>query len=99
MTERTKPKAPEAFAEELGVHFPGIWQDGDGREGLRSDLEKIGPEGMVGEFRRAAELFGGLHDMAEQTFGFGAYLVFGEAKRHAERARAVAEKFAQSRPA
>jgi hypothetical protein len=78
------------FVEELGPLFYS-WDYEDGRECLTSDLSRYGAEEMARQFRQAEHLVEGLEFAAEQAVGFGAFLVFGEAKRHAARARKIAE--------
>lgn len=96
MTEQTKLTNAEAFADALGPMF-GMWGHADGRECLCSDLSAWGAAEMEREFRHAVDLLDGLERMAEGTFGFGTYLILGDAKRHAERARQIAEGYAEGR--
>jgi hypothetical protein len=93
MTEQTTTGGV-GFAEDLGSLF-GMWADPDGRECLAGDLAEEGAAAMAQEFRHAAELLDGLAEMAESVFGFGAYLVLLDARRHAREALAVAEAYAK----
>ncbi len=90
----TRGKAERGFAEEVGSLFT-MWEWADGRECLSSDLSEYGAEEMARQFRQAEDLLEGLEFTAEQAVGYGAYLVFGEAKKHAAKARLVAEGYAR----
>ncbi len=82
----------EGFAEEVGSLFE-MWSWADGRECLAADLAEYGAEEMVRQFRRAEDLLRGLEYTAEEAVGLGAYLVLGDAKKHAARAREIAEGY------
>jgi nucleoside-diphosphate-sugar epimerase len=66
---------------------------------LSSDLSRYGAEEMARQFLQAEDLLEGLEFAAEQAVGFGAYLVFGEAKKHAAKARKIAEGHARKEEA
>ncbi len=83
----------EGFADEVGSLFE-MWSWEDGRECLAADLAKHGAEEMARQFRQAEDLLEGLELAAEQAVGFGAYIVLGDAKKHAARAREIAEGYA-----
>jgi hypothetical protein len=82
------------FVEEVGSLFEP-WRWADGRECLSGDLSGYGAEEMARQFRRAEALLAGLESAAEQAVGYGALLVFGDAKEHAARARRIAEGYAR----
>ncbi len=69
----------EGFADEVGSLFE-MWAWADERECLAADLEEHGAEEMARQFRQAEDLLEGLESTAEQAVGFGAYIVFGDAK-------------------
>jgi hypothetical protein len=91
MTESTRVAG---FVEDLGPLFKP-WADADGRECLSADLAEKGAEEMAEELRQAERVIDGLHEMAEEAFGFGAFLILGDARAHAARARKVAEGYAK----
>ncbi len=84
----------EGFAEEVGSLFE-MWSWADGRECLAADLAEHGAEEMARQFRQAEDLLEGLESTAEQAVGFGTYIVLGEAKKQAAKAREIAEGYAR----
>jgi len=93
MTEQPENRA-RGFVEDLGPLFDK-WTYADGRECLSLDLYERGAEEMAREFRQAEDLLTGLEQTADTAVGFGAYIVLGDAKRHAARARKVCEQYAR----
>jgi hypothetical protein len=89
---------PGGFAEEVGSLFK-LWESAEGRECLSSDLTRRGAEEMARQFLQAEDLLEGLESAAEQAVGFGAFIVFGEAKKHAAKARKIAEGYARKEEA
>ena len=90
MTERTNIEGT-GFVEDLGPLFGSLWNDADGRKCLRTDVMKRGPRAWS-RVPHAWELLDGLEDMAEQASATARISAL-EAKRHAAKAREIAESY------
>jgi hypothetical protein len=88
----TKQKTAE-FAEELIKLFDFAgWEM---QEAMYADLVRRGPEEMEQQFAYAEALLRGLESTAEDSVGFGAYLILGEARQYADLARYICETHAK----